>query len=94
MVFMSLWYNAYFQIGVPVYCMAINARRYQLVCGCNGGIRVYALDESKLVVIINPIALRMAKTLWSFGCFECSRVKAVRKMDFYDSFNSISVLPS
>ena len=27
--------------------MAINLRRYQLVCGVNGGIRVYALDESK-----------------------------------------------
>ena len=24
---------------------------------------------------VNPIALRMAKTLWSFGCSECSRVK-------------------
>ena len=23
----------------------------------------------------NPIALRTAKTLWSFGCSECSRVK-------------------
>ncbi|WAQ99882.1 MHCKB-like protein [Mya arenaria] len=34
-------------IGVPVYCMAINLRRFQLVCGVNGGIRVYALDENK-----------------------------------------------
>ena len=24
----------------------------------------------------NPIALRMANTLWSFGCSECNRVKA------------------
>ena len=24
----------------------------------------------------NPIALRMAKTLWSFGHFECNRVKS------------------
>ena len=24
---------------------------------------------------INPIALRTAKTLWSFGCSECNRVK-------------------
>jgi len=39
--------NCVFQIGVPVYCMAINLRRFQLVCGVNGGIRVYALDESK-----------------------------------------------
>ena len=32
---------------MPVYCMAINPRRHQIVCGMNGGIRVYALDESK-----------------------------------------------
>ncbi|XP_021366602.1 uncharacterized protein LOC110458939, partial [Mizuhopecten yessoensis] len=35
-------------IGMPVYCMAINPRRHQLVCGVNGGIRVYALDENRL----------------------------------------------
>ncbi|KAL3866299.1 hypothetical protein ACJMK2_043606 [Sinanodonta woodiana] len=34
-------------IGVPVYCMAIIPRRYQLVVGINGGIRVYAIDENK-----------------------------------------------
>lgn len=34
-------------IGMPVYCMAINPRRHQLVCGVNGGIRVYALDENR-----------------------------------------------
>ncbi|KAJ8303914.1 hypothetical protein KUTeg_017497 [Tegillarca granosa] len=34
-------------IGMPVYCMAINPRRKHLVCGVNGGIRVYALDEKK-----------------------------------------------
>ena len=27
------------------------------------------------VVYVNPIALRMAKTLWSFGHSECSRVR-------------------
>ena len=27
------------------------------------------------MVIFNPIALRMAKTLWSFGHSECNRVK-------------------
>ena len=26
-------------------------------------------------MIINPIALKMAKTLWSFGHSECNRVK-------------------
>ena len=25
--------------------------------------------------LLNPIALRMAKTLWSFGCSECTKVK-------------------
>ena len=25
--------------------------------------------------MLNPIALRTAKTLWNFGCFECNRVK-------------------
>ena len=24
----------------------------------------------------NPIALRMAKTLWSFGHYECNRIKS------------------
>ena len=28
-----------------------------------------------LLPILNPIALRTAKTLWSFGCSECRRVK-------------------
>ena len=32
--------------------MAINLRRYQLVCGVNGGFRVYALDESKYQPIV------------------------------------------
>ncbi|GFN83516.1 vegetative incompatibility protein het-e-1 [Plakobranchus ocellatus] len=34
-------------VSVPVYCMAINPRRQQLVCGVNEGVRVYALDEEK-----------------------------------------------
>eukprot|EP00105_Crassostrea_gigas_P018916 XP_011437175.1 PREDICTED: uncharacterized protein LOC105335121 isoform X1 [Crassostrea gigas] len=34
-------------IGMPVYCMAINYRREQLVCGVNGSVRVYDLDEDK-----------------------------------------------
>ena len=25
--------------------------------------------------VLNPIAVRTAKTLWSFGCSECNRVK-------------------
>ena len=30
------------------------------------------------VPILNPVALRMAKTLWSFDHSECNRVKCVR----------------
>ena len=29
---------------------------------------------------VNPIALRMAKTLWSFGHSECNRVKVKKVM--------------
>ena len=28
-------------------------------------------------LLFNPFALRTAKTLWSFGCSECNRVKAL-----------------
>ena len=28
-----------------------------------------------LFLVLNPTALRTAKTLWSFGCSECNRVK-------------------
>ncbi|GFR59077.1 vegetative incompatibility protein HET-E-1 [Elysia marginata] len=34
-------------MNVPIYCMAINPRRQQLVCGVNEGVHVYALDEEK-----------------------------------------------
>ena len=29
-------------------------------------------------LLFNPIALRMAKTLWSFGRSECNRVKNIK----------------
>ena len=34
------------------------------------------------LLAISPIALRTAKTLWSFGCSKCSRVKII-EMQFY-----------
>ncbi|CAG5133976.1 unnamed protein product, partial [Candidula unifasciata] len=34
-------------VVLPVYCMAIHLRRQQLMCGSNGGVRVYALDKEK-----------------------------------------------
>ena len=35
----------------------------------------HASGSMKMVKCINPTALRTAKTLWSFGCSECNRVK-------------------
>ncbi|XP_071806782.1 uncharacterized protein [Asterias amurensis] len=35
------------KIGSPVYCMALNTRRHQLVCGLNGSIKVYSLDDKR-----------------------------------------------
>ena len=45
------------------------------VCGtwCNVPLMMSLI--SLLLVAVNPVALRMAKTLWSFGHSECSRVK-------------------
>ena len=34
--------------------------------------------RSLLMGKVNPIALRMAKTLWSFGHSECNRVKELQ----------------
>ncbi|XP_074652528.1 uncharacterized protein LOC141906930 [Tubulanus polymorphus] len=34
-------------VGCPVYCMTINPRRHQLICGVNGSVRVFDLDENK-----------------------------------------------
>ena len=31
------------------------------------------------IIFVNPVALRMAKTLWSLDCSECSRVKSEKK---------------
>ena len=38
------------------------------------------------VNLINPIALRAAKTLWSFGCSECKRVNQEWVMIYGNSF--------
>ena len=38
------------------------------------GFQKWAILQGK-ICSFNPIALRMAKTLWSFGCSECNRVK-------------------
>ena len=42
-------------------------------------------DNNVIVMVVylelNPIALRMAKTLWSFGRTECKRVKYQSTLD-------------
>ena len=43
---------------------------------------------TKLVLCFNPIALRMAKTLWSFGRSECSMVKGQREETSIDKKNT------
>ena len=45
----------------------------------------YWNGKNKNLVIswINPIALRMAKTLWSFDCSECNRVKVLSAMNLF-----------
>ena len=43
-----------------------------------------ATENSKFSFCVNPIALRMAKTLWSFGPFECNRVKEIPNFVAHD----------
>ncbi|KAL8562628.1 hypothetical protein ACOMHN_011200 [Nucella lapillus] len=80
------------RIGMPVYCMAINPRRHQLVCGVNGGIRVYALDEERdCGHVINNKLLYFAREhtdiVRSIMCLD-SRIYSVgydQKLVIYDS---------
>ena len=32
-------------------------------------------DDTFIFCPFNPIALRIVKILWNFGCFECNRIK-------------------
>ena len=45
----------------------------------------------QVICTFNPIALRMAKTLWSFGRSECNRMKSL-KLYGYTSRGSNSVI--
>ncbi|KAK7116215.1 uncharacterized WD repeat-containing protein alr3466-like [Littorina saxatilis] len=79
-------------IGMPVYCMAINPRRHQLVCGVNGGIRVYALDgERECGHLINNKVLYFAREHTDIvRCILCldSRIYSAgydQKLVIYDS---------
>ena len=40
------------QVGQPVYCMALNPRRHQLICGINGAIRVHDLDDGMYFFVL------------------------------------------
>ena len=42
--------------------------------------------------MFNPIALRMAKTLWSFRCSECKRIKS-KLFSRVDSLSGKEILP-
>ncbi|XP_048258792.1 uncharacterized WD repeat-containing protein alr3466-like [Haliotis rufescens] len=80
------------QIGVPVYCLALNPRRHQLVCGVNGGIRVYSLDENKECGhVVNNRVLYVAREhtdiVRNIVCYE-SRIYSAgydKKLVIYDS---------
>ena len=50
--------------SVPIHLKAFSNASYQCLL-------------SKQLHNVNPIALRTAKTLWSFGCSECNRVKTL-----------------
>ena len=39
----------------------------------------YDVQDRQYCKLVNPIAFRMAKTLWSFGHSECNRVKIPTK---------------
>lgn len=80
-------------IGVPVYCMAMNLRRFQLVCGVNGGIRVYALDENKEsghVIVSNRILYIAKEHNDIVRCIICTDTRTYsagydQKLIIYDS---------
>ena len=62
---------------VALHCFKMNGYTFR---GSNSVIFVSAsflsrglLFPIEVKAFSNPIALRTAKTLWSFGCFECSR---------------------
>lgn len=80
------------KVGMPVYCMALNPRRHQLVCGVNGGIRVYGLDEERECGhVINNTLLYFAREhtdiVRAVVCLD-SRIYSVgydQKLVIYDS---------
>ena len=58
-----------------------------------GNYQKYSDSYSQFSEFFNPLALRMAKTLWSFGRSECNRVK-VNSYTLRGSNSAISVFCS
>merc|ERR1712226_1241219 len=79
-------------IGQPVYCMGFNPRRHQMICGVNGGIRVYDFDEKRecghyINTRVRYIATEHTDIVRCIVCHE-SRVYSAgydQKMIIYDS---------
>ena len=63
--------------------------------GKNGNVRVASPESESThlkphACVFNPIALRTAKTLWSFGHSECNRVKWPGLQAFIHPFSLVS----
>ena len=86
----SLWKQPSLKKGVPLkemFCSTKSVLYIKDGIYWDGGIsendRVVCPENiSSLSMHLNSIALRMAKTLWSFGHSECSRVKNVEQIAF------------
>ena len=60
------------------YCKYSIKRLVFFLCKTVPKIRLFRLRKGNAQpiaeLLLNPIALKMAKTLWSFGCSECNKV--------------------
>lgn len=79
-------------IGVPVYCMALNTRRQQLICGVNGGLQIFALDSEKSCghVINNKLVYWAREHTDIVRCIVCHESRAYsagydQKLIIYDT---------
>ncbi|KAK2188036.1 hypothetical protein NP493_146g02006 [Ridgeia piscesae] len=79
-------------IGMPVYCMALNPRRQQLICGVNGGLQIFALDSEKSCghVINNKLVYWAKEHTDIVRCIVCHESRAYsagydQKLIIYDT---------
>ena len=61
-------------LSLPRKCVVRLTDRPNMTLDVHRG-RKTTIQQQQQVDGVNPIAFRLAKTLWSFGCSECSRVK-------------------